>query len=640
MLFLICLCGSSNAQFKVVGYIWSRSSMTTDLKKLDLSKITHLNIAFINPDTSGKIEEVPALDTVVRIAQQHGVKVLISCGGGSRQAYYSRLLTDAYRKHLVSNFIAFVDRYRLDGFDVDLEGDDIDQNYEAFILDLRQPLTERKKLFTSAVAWWTRDRLSDLALAQFDFINIMAYDKTGPWNPDTAGQHSPLSYAQDHFDYWRKERHLSKDKLVLGLPFYGYGFGRLPESDRNYQQMSWNELQQRYPDKIYDDELIYPEHGGTFYYNGMKTIREKTQLAKDLGNGVMIWQLLYDSFNRNSLIDVIDRTHRGANIASDTGRRTVDETPFGINGRLKLVGTQLSNQLWKGIQLKGMSTHGLQYRGNCYNDESLELLAQSWRADILRISMYVQEGGYETVPARYTQMVDKMVDKCFQLGIYALIDWHMLHPGDPNANTELAKVFFEHVAKKHGNKGNVLYEICNEPNDKEGKVTWARIRNYAENIIPVIRKHDAQSIIIVGTPENASRPDLVIENPLTQDNIMYTMHFYAGDHYEKNHQVKRRNYVSKAISNGLPVFVTEFGTQNGWGDGPNDFTESQRWLDFMKENRVSWCNWNYSDSPLSGAVWKTGTCPNGPWTDNNLKASGKWIRARLRDFTTNIKLIK
>jgi endoglucanase len=312
--------------------------------------------------------------------------------------------------------------------------------------------------------------------------------------------------------------------------------------------------------------------------------------------------------------------------------------PFDVNGRLKVVGTNLSNQFGKAIQLRGMSTHGLQYRGNCYNSESLQLLAGGWGADILRISMYIQEGGYEMNPVYYTSFVDSLVNKCYEMGIYALIDWHMLHPGDPNANTEAAKVFFDHVSKKHSNKGNVLYEICNEPNNDKHVVTWPLIKKYAEQVIPVIRNNDGAAIVIVGTPEFASRPDLVIGNKLTFENVMYTMHFYAAD----PEQLARMEYVTKAVANGVPVFVTEFGTQDGWGDGANDFRMSEKWLRFLAEKKISWCNWNYSDSPRSGAVWKTGTCPNGPWTDTNLKEAGFWIRERLNkpadDWTGNSNL--
>lgn len=310
--------------------------------------------------------------------------------------------------------------------------------------------------------------------------------------------------------------------------------------------------------------------------------------------------------------------------------KDISGTPFGINGNLTLVGTQIRNQHNDAIQLRGMSTHGLQYRGNCYNTNSLNLLFDSWGADILRISMYVQEGGYEDDPVYFTNFVDSLVEICYQKGIYALIDWHMLHPGDPNANTDLAKVFFEHVSAEHASKGNVLYEICNEPNPRDGEVTWPMIKNYADTIIPIIRANDPNGIIIVGTPEYAARPDLVIGNPVAMSsNVMYTMHFYAADDWSERHQEKRMGYVAEAIENGVPVFVTEFGTQDGYGDGANNFVKSARWLRFLSERKISWCNWNYSDSPLSGAVWKNGTCPNGPWTDENLKESGFWIRERL-----------
>jgi len=313
MLLMVCalsIISSSHAQFKVVGYIWSRTNMVQDLNKIDLTKITHLNIAFINPDPFGNFKDVPALDTVVKIAHQNNIKVLISCGGGSSHAYYAKLLTDKYRKRLVKGFIAFVDKYNVDGIDVDLEGNDIDANYEPFVVELRKPLTKRKKLLTSAVAWWTRARITDVALAQFDFINIMAYDKTGPWKPEVAGQHSPISYAEEHLMYWQNERGLKKENLNVGLPFYGYGFGELPGKDRAFRQISWQDVVNKYPDRMDYDEIILPDNGGTIYYNGKATIKEKTELAVKQGGGVMIWQLLYDSFDENSLLTLIDNTYK------------------------------------------------------------------------------------------------------------------------------------------------------------------------------------------------------------------------------------------------------------------------------------------------------------------------------------------
>ena len=85
-----------------------------------------------------------------------------------------------------------------------------------------------------------------------------------------------------------------------------------------------------------------------------------------------------------------------------------------------------------------MSTHGLQWYGrgagtdNCVTDAALDALANDWKADILRISMYIQEGGYETNPTRFTNEVSALIDEVTERGMYALVDWHMLSPGDPH----------------------------------------------------------------------------------------------------------------------------------------------------------------------------------------------------------------
>ncbi|RZK65862.1 MAG: hypothetical protein EOO92_25875, partial [Pedobacter sp.] len=224
-LLVLVFLGSINtlqAQFKVVGYIRPKADLMPDLEKVDLSKITHLNIAFINPDTSGVFKDMPFLKDVVAYAHKRKVKVLMSCGGGSRQKYYGKLLADGRRPALVKNFVEFVKKYKLDGIDVDLEGDDIDDNYEAFVTELRDGLG-KKKLLTAALAFYTRKRITDVALQQLDFINAMAYDKTGHWRPNDPGQHSPMSYALDHLNYWSKERNIAKEKVIIGVPFYGYG---------------------------------------------------------------------------------------------------------------------------------------------------------------------------------------------------------------------------------------------------------------------------------------------------------------------------------------------------------------------------------------------------------------------------------
>src|SRR5690349_18748955 len=121
-------------------------------------------------------------------------------------------------------------------------------------------------------------------------------------------------------------------------------------------------------------------------------------------------------------------------------------TPVAANGQLKVCGKQLCNKNGKAIQLRGMSTHGTQWYSQCVNDSSLTVLANEWNADVLRISTYVQEDGYETNPTRFTNLVHDYIEKATARGMYAIVDWHMLDPGDPNYNLARAKTFFTAIA--------------------------------------------------------------------------------------------------------------------------------------------------------------------------------------------------
>lgn len=311
------------------------------------------------------------------------------------------------------------------------------------------------------------------------------------------------------------------------------------------------------------------------------------------------------------------------------------QTPVQQNGQLQVIGTKLCNQYGNPIQLRGMSTHGIQWYGwgSCLTAASLDALAYDWGADILRISLYVQEGGYETDPTGFTNQVNRLIEEATARGMYALVDWHQLTPGDPNYNLARAKTFFSAIANTHKNKNNIIYDICNEPNSG---ATWAKIKTYADQMIPHIRAIDNDAVILVGThgwstmglSGDGSLQD-ILNNPLQFPNIMYTFHFYAMDH--------RTPYLNQlnTASNQLPVFVTEFGTQEASGDGPNDFAMAQQFIDLMASKKISWTNWNYSDDPRSGAVWISGTCSNGPWTTARLKPAGAWIRERMLNPADN-----
>ena len=303
-------------------------------------------------------------------------------------------------------------------------------------------------------------------------------------------------------------------------------------------------------------------------------------------------------------------------------------TPLAINGQLRVCGVKLCNQAGKAIQLRGMSTHGLQWFGKCYNDASLNALAQDWQADLFRISMYVQEGGYETNPTGFTNQVNALVDAAEARGMYSMIDFHTLTPGDPNYNLERAKTFFANVSARNAAKKGVIYEITNEPNG----VSWAGIKNYAEQVIPVIRANDPDAVIIVGTrawsslgvSEGASSSE-IIANPVNASNIMYAFHFYAASHKDNY-----RAEVQRAAAS-LPLFVTEFGTVTATGGGQVDLASTGAWLDLLDRLQIGYANWTYSDAGESSAAFKPGTCNGSTYAGTGvLTESGNYLRSRIR----------
>ncbi|MEU9556428.1 cellulase family glycosylhydrolase [Streptomyces fumanus] len=304
-----------------------------------------------------------------------------------------------------------------------------------------------------------------------------------------------------------------------------------------------------------------------------------------------------------------------------------DSTPVGTNGQLHVCGVNLCNQYNRPIQLRGMSTHGIQWFSKCYNNASLDALAKDWKSDLLRIAMYVQEQGYETDPAGFTSRVNSYVDMAEARGMYALIDFHTLTPGDPNYNLDRAKTFFASVAARNAAKKNVIYEIANEPNG----VSWTAIKNYAEQVIPVIRAADPDAVIIVGTRgwsslgvSDGSNETEVINNPVNATNIMYAFHFYAASHKDNY-----RAAVSRAAAK-LPLFVTEFGTVTATGGGSFDRTSTTAWLDLLDQLKISYANWTYSDANESSAAFKPGTCNGTDYSSSGvLTDSGALLKSRI-----------
>lgn len=297
-------------------------------------------------------------------------------------------------------------------------------------------------------------------------------------------------------------------------------------------------------------------------------------------------------------------------------------TPVSQHGQLSVKNGQLVDKSGKGYQLRGMSTHGLTWFPEFVNESAFKTLRDDWNTNVVRLAMYVDEWGngqcYMGNKSGSLELLEKGVDICIKLDMYVIIDWHVLNPGDPSKYTNEAKSFFETVSKRYAKYPNVIYEICNEPN---GGASWSgNIKPYAEKIIPVIRKNAPNSVIIVGTPTWSQEIDKPLSDPLSYKNVMYAFHFYAATH------AGLRSNVENCVAQGLPVFVSEFGTCDASGGGANDFYETQKWLSYFDKQGISYCNWSICNKDETCSVLRPGTSANGNWSESNLTENGKWMR--------------
>jgi len=111
---------------------------------------------------------------------------------------------------------------------------------------------------------------------------------------------------------------------------------------------------------------------------------------------------------------------------------------------------------------------------------------------------------------------------------------------------------------------------------------------------------------------------------LSSSNIAYSLHFYAATHKQW-----LRDRATNALSKGAALFVTEFGTCESSGSGVLDSLETLRWLNYLEQNKISWCNWSIADLTETSAALNPGASATGGWDPSSLKRSGVFIRSKI-----------
>lgn len=304
----------------------------------------------------------------------------------------------------------------------------------------------------------------------------------------------------------------------------------------------------------------------------------------------------------------------------DASEPPTGNTPVAVHGRLSVNGNQIVDQHGKVTQLRGMSSHGLHWYGQYMNRDSIQWLRDDWNIDVIRAAMYTAEGGYIANPSIKDKVIE-VIDVAIELGLYVVVDWHILYDNNPNTYKTEAKDFFADIARRYGNVPNIIYEIANEPNG--ASVTWqSEIKPYAEEVIPVIRAIDPDNLILVGTGTWSQDIHHAADSPLSFSNVAYVLHFYAGTHGSY-----LRDRVDYARSRNIAIFVSEWGTTLASGDGGVYGNETRTWINFLNQRNISWINWNISDKNESSAILRPGAGTQGHWQASDLTESGNLVKS-------------
>jgi hypothetical protein len=323
---------------------------------------------------------------------------------------------------------------------------------------------------------------------------------------------------------------------------------------------------------------LYANIGGS---DGDLTIKRISLIESDVATDCPVEELKY--------VKVCDAVPNSAAIKTVT-----DKGPVSYFGQLQACGKKIIGEKTQDYaQVKGMSLFWSQWSSQFYNSDVVDTLAISWKSDVIRAAMAAENsGGYISNPEVQEALVDVVVQAAIDNDIFVIIDFHSHYA---HYYEEEAITFFTSMAKKWGSYDNVIFEIYNEPLS----IDWSIIKDYAEPVIAAIRQH-SDNLVVVGTPVWSQNVTDVIDAQINDENVAYTLHFYAGSHFGS-----LRTKAKTALAAGIPLFVTEWGAVNANGDGGINESQTRYWLELLDEEKISWANWALNNKDEGSSALST-----------------------------------
>jgi spore germination protein YaaH len=287
----------------------------------------------------------PAIDHLIEVARSYGVKVVLVVGNFDSNSLAALLSSPSARENAVTNIVRTVKAHGGQGVNIDFEGLPYanKQDFVLFIGALRDALTSELgeeahlSIATPAVDWngsFDYDVLASIA----DNLFIMGYDYH--WGGGQPGPVSPLrsssrwgKYSLEWTinDYFQYGADVYRDRLILGLPLYGYDW---PTTDDKVvgtatgkaSAVFYKTCQQRFDTYglIWDDPSSTPYYvynsGGwhQVFCEDSRSLREKFSLVLEKGlGGTGFWALGYEGDYREVFEELRDAFVKGNESADE-----------------------------------------------------------------------------------------------------------------------------------------------------------------------------------------------------------------------------------------------------------------------------------------------------------------------------------
>jgi len=300
--------GQTNQQHVIVSYVTAGTQPIPDP-----NLITHINYAFghVSEDFKAvKIDNPDRLKQISALKKQHpGLKVLLSIGGWGSGRFSEMAANEQYRLAFAKDCKRVVDDFNLDGIDIDWEYPTSaeanisasEHDYDNFTLlmqEIRNQVSSNKLLTLASIA--------DAQFIDFkaieplvDFVNIMMYDVGKPpyhhaslYRSSLSGRVTCVEALQAHLDAG-----MPKNKLVLGLPFYGRGDKKAVPDFVLFKDLgTLKGFTEKWDDQAKVPYLVDAQGQYVLTYENQQSLALKCEFIKQSGIlGAMYWEFAGDN---------------------------------------------------------------------------------------------------------------------------------------------------------------------------------------------------------------------------------------------------------------------------------------------------------------------------------------------------------